>query len=79
MATDPEQLLSLIRERRKIEAIKLLREADGLGLKQAKDQVEELERQLAASDPTFQIKRAGCAALLLIGLGAVGITFALLV
>jgi ribosomal protein L7/L12 len=36
----------LIREGRKIEAIKLWREATGLGLKEAKEAVEALERRL---------------------------------
>lgn len=38
------QLDDLIRRRRKIEAIKVLRGATGLGLKEAKDVVDELER-----------------------------------
>lgn len=36
---------------RKIEAIKLYREYSGLGLKDAKDAVEELERKLRAESP----------------------------
>lgn len=38
------QLDDLIRRRRKIEAIKILYDATGLGLKEAKDVVDELER-----------------------------------
>ncbi len=39
-----EEILDLIRQNRKIEAIKLMREKTGLGLAEAKDAVEELER-----------------------------------
>lgn len=78
MATDPEHLLTLIRDRRKIEAIKLLREADGLGLKQAKEQVEELERQLAAADPSYRAKRSGCGVALLLISGSIIIATLLL-
>ena len=39
-----DQLLALIRQRQKIHAIKLLRERTGVGLKEAKDAVEALER-----------------------------------
>jgi hypothetical protein len=39
-----EDILDLIRQNRKIEAIKLMREKTGLGLAEAKDAVEELER-----------------------------------
>ena len=45
---------ALLRAGRKIEAIKALRERTGFGLKEAKDAVESLERQLgvARSQPT---------------------------
>ena len=39
-----EQALELVRAKNKIEAIKLVREKTGLGLKEAKDQVEAWER-----------------------------------
>ncbi|MBL8651162.1 MAG: ribosomal protein L7/L12 [Sphingopyxis sp.] len=39
-----EEILDLIRQNRKIEAIKLVREKTGLGLAEAKDAVEALER-----------------------------------
>jgi ribosomal protein L7/L12 len=41
-----DQLLELMRSNRKIEAIKVYREHTGLGLKEAKDFVEDLERGL---------------------------------
>ena len=41
-----EDILDLIRQNRKIEAIKLMRERTGLGLAEAKDAVEALERDL---------------------------------
>ena len=43
-ASRDEELLDLIRHGRKIEAIKRLRDQTGLGLREAKDAVEALER-----------------------------------
>jgi hypothetical protein len=40
------EIRSLLRDRRKIEAIKVLRQHTGLGLKEAKDKVEAIERDL---------------------------------
>ena len=42
----PGDIQALVRERRKIEAIKALRERTGLGLKEAKDRIDFLEREL---------------------------------
>jgi large subunit ribosomal protein L7/L12 len=39
-------IVSLLKQGRKIEAIKLYREQTGLGLKEAKDAVEQIERDL---------------------------------
>ena len=48
----PADIQALVRERRKIEAIKQLRERTGIGLKDAKDRIDLLERQLGiASAP----------------------------
>jgi hypothetical protein len=45
---------------RKIEAIKLYREYSGLGLKEAKDAVEELEKKLMTESPEkFQSQETG--------------------
>ena len=41
-----EDLVSLIRRGQKINAIKLLREQTGLGLKEAKEEVDRLEREI---------------------------------
>jgi ribosomal protein L7/L12 len=41
-----EHILALLREGRKIEAIKELREQTGLGLKESKDEIDRLERGL---------------------------------
>ena len=46
IAIDDEGIRELIRQNRKIEAIKRLRDATGLGLKEAKDAVEALERTM---------------------------------
>lgn len=40
------EIRSLLRDRRKIEAIKVLRVHTGIGLKEAKDRVDALERAL---------------------------------
>jgi hypothetical protein len=45
---------------RKIEAVKLYREYSGMGLKDAKDAVEELEKKLMAESPErFQTEQMG--------------------
>jgi len=46
IAIDDEGIRELIRQNRKIEAIKRLRDATGLGLKESKDAVEALERTM---------------------------------
>ncbi|MBL9067100.1 MAG: ribosomal protein L7/L12 [Sphingopyxis sp.] len=43
---DNEEIRALIRADRKIEAIKLVRERTGLGLAEAKDAIEALERTM---------------------------------
>src|SRR6266513_1941783 len=70
----PESEAAKIREElfagRKIGAIKMLREATGLGLKDAKDVVEKLEEELRVSSPEkFSAKKGvGCAGVLVCGL-----------
>jgi len=46
----PQAALTALQQGRKIEAIKLVREVEGLGLKEAKDRVEAFE----ASDPMLR-------------------------
>jgi large subunit ribosomal protein L7/L12 len=43
---DDDEIRELIRQNRKIEAIKRLRDLTGLGLKEAKDAVDTLERTM---------------------------------
>ena len=45
-SSEPQTVESLIRRGQKIGAIKLLREEEGLGLKEAKHEVERREREL---------------------------------
>ena len=45
MQGGPDTIESLVRAGRKIEAIKLLREQKGIGLKEAKDEIDELFRR----------------------------------
>jgi len=40
------EIRALLQQRRKIDAIKLLREHTGLGLKEAKDRIDALDREL---------------------------------
>ena len=67
---------------RKIEAIQQLREASGLGLKEAKEVVETIESELRAEHPerfTGAGARVGCgSAALLVCLGAAALGTALL-
>ena len=64
----PEQRVALadaIYSGQKIEAIKQLRAASGLGLKDAKDVVERLENELRAEHPerfSASAKKSGCTA-----------------
>lgn len=48
---------------RKIEAIKQLRELSGLGLRESKDIIDRLEKELRAEHPErFTNRKAGCGA-----------------
>ncbi len=60
--TDDESqaIQSAIFQGRKIEAIKLYRQATGFGLKEAKDAVDQMEAELRASSPEqFSAKSGG--------------------
>jgi ribosomal protein L7/L12 len=64
-------VLTLLAAGRKIEAIKVYREATGVGLKDAKDAVEALEQRAAATGalrPIVERPRRGGAALLVVAL-----------
>jgi hypothetical protein len=69
-----ERIEPLLREGRKIEAIKMYREIKGVGLKEAKDAVERYERELIRRGPeqldstphsTKPLKPTGCSGVLL--------------
>ncbi len=65
-----ETLSATIFRGEKIQAIKLYRELTGLGLKESKDAVEELERSFRASHPekfTASAQGKGCLGVLVIG------------
>ena len=54
---------------RKIDAIKAFREATGLGLKDAKDEVEKITRDLAKEHPELLKNQSkGCAGVIALGL-----------
>ena len=70
------RLRQLILDRKKIEAIKEYRELAGVGLKEAKDAVDELEARLLKESPDrFAPKGKGCgaAAAVLCVLAVVGV------
>jgi ribosomal protein L7/L12 len=73
---DKAKLAEMIMSGRKIEAIKFYREATGEGLKEAKDDVERLEKEMRAKYPDeFPEKKGGCVGVILLlaaGLIAVG-------
>jgi hypothetical protein len=48
--SDPESVAEALQKGNKIEAIKRLREQTGLGLKDAKEAVEEIERETGISE-----------------------------
>jgi ribosomal protein L7/L12 len=50
-----QRVAELVRAGRKVEAIELLREASGLGLAEARDAVDDLERQLASGGPLARL------------------------
>lgn len=50
MSKPYERIAELIREGNKLEAIKLLRESTGIGLKEAKDEIDRLEAELAGEE-----------------------------
>lgn len=53
-------LKDLLRQSRKIEAIRVLRNETGLGLKEAKEKVEQLEKGMVAAGELEPV-RGGCA------------------
>jgi ribosomal protein L7/L12 len=58
-----EEIVSLLEQGRKIEAIKLYREQSGAGLKEAKEAVEEIGRQRGIA------MKSGCLGVILVGIG----------
>jgi len=54
-----DKILELMRASKKVEAIKLHRTVTGLGLKDAKDAVEAIEREGDLDDPSTVIKSLG--------------------
>ncbi|MBX3177560.1 MAG: ribosomal protein L7/L12 [Candidatus Hydrogenedentes bacterium] len=71
---DAQRMTEAIFAGRKIEAIKIYKEATGTGLKESKEFVEDLERQLRAECPERFAAgaKAGCGAVVLLG-GAIGL------
>jgi Ribosomal protein L7/L12 C-terminal domain len=59
-----DQIRSLLLEGKKIEAIRIYREATGLGLKESKDAVEIIETELRTQGRLPPKTKSGCFALL---------------
>lgn len=71
-----ERIKGLLFEGRKIEAIKVYREARGVGLKEAKEDLDRLEEELRGREPEkFKVGPGGkgCVGVLLLGVGIVGV------
>lgn len=66
---DAKRMTDLIFAGQKIEAIKMYREASRLGLKESKDFIDDLEKQLRAECPEnfAHAAKTGCGAVVLIG------------
>ena len=79
--TAMNSLTAALLQGRKIEAIKIYRQATGLGLKEAKEAIEELEQSLRIKFPdkfSAAPKSGGCfgsAAVLCLGVGLVAYWF----
>ena len=63
LSNPSEEIVSLLEQGRKIEAIKLYREQTGAGLKEAKEAVEEVARQREIT------MKSGCLGVILVGIG----------
>lgn len=75
--TQLEAIAQALRSGNKIEAIKLHREATGLGLKEAKTEIESIEEGLRTKYPEdFPAKKPagqGCFGVLAVGLASAGL------
>ena len=56
MSDAPQKIAELIRQGRKIEAIKLLRETTGVSLKQAKEEIDRIEESFGITPPRASIQ-----------------------
>jgi hypothetical protein len=64
---------------RKVEAIKQLRELSGLGLKESKDIIDRLEKDLRAQHPErFTKPKNGCSVAVLLAAAMVGVLWLIL-
>ena len=71
----PQEVQVLVIEGQKIQAIKKVRELTGMGLKDSKEMVERVGRELAGKNEGLEVpKKAGCGAIIAIGvsLAAIG-------
>ncbi|PQO47294.1 ribosomal protein L7/L12 [Blastopirellula marina] len=67
-----DEIKSLIKSKKKIEAIKRLREETGRGLKEAKDLVEEIERKMVADGELDKASPVGCSGVILLAAATIG-------
>ena len=63
--TSLEEIKQLLRQGQKIQAIKKLRESSGIGLKEAKEQVEAIQAKMVADGEELP-KLSGCAGVLIL-------------
>ncbi|RCS41183.1 hypothetical protein DTL42_21670 [Bremerella cremea] len=66
-----EDIKKLLRDGQKIQAIKLLRQESGCGLKEAKDQVDAIQAKMVADGEELPKGKgcAGAAVIIVVGLG----------
>ena len=75
---DPHEILRLLRDGRKIPAIKLYRERTGLGLKESKEAVEALARQQGIKTSPSGCGPLGCLVVVVLVAVAVGLAVTVL-
>ncbi|UUO07515.1 ribosomal protein L7/L12 [Blastopirellula sp. J2-11] len=67
-----DEIKRLIKARQKIQAIKLLREETGRGLKDSKEMVERIEQQMVADGELDKAGSVGCSGMILLAATTIG-------
>lgn len=67
-----DEIKSLLKAGKKIEAIKRVREETGRGLKEAKDLVDAIEQKMVADGELEKVNSIGCSSMILLGAATIG-------